>query len=62
MAVLIWAMIYPMMLQVDFSSIKNVGKKPKGLMLMLVVNWLIKPFTIGFFLHGFSLQNFTEHS
>lgn len=48
-AVLIWAMIYPMMLQVDFSSIKNVGKKPKGLMLTLVVNWLIKPFTMAFF-------------
>lgn len=48
-AVLIWAMIYPMMLQVDFSSIKNVGKKPKGLMLTVVVNWLIKPFTMAFF-------------
>jgi ACR3 family arsenite transporter len=42
-------MIYPMMLQVDFSSIKNVGKSPKGLILTLVVNWLIKPFTIAFF-------------
>ena len=48
-AVLIWAMIYPMMLQVDFSSIKNVGKRPKGLLLTLVVNWLIKPFTMAFF-------------
>ncbi len=48
-AVLIWAMIYPMMLQFDFSSIKNVGKKPKGLILTLVVKWLIKPFTIAFF-------------
>jgi arsenite transporter len=48
-AILIWLMIYPMMLQVDFSSIKNVGKKPKGLMLTLVVNWLIKPFTMAFF-------------
>lgn len=45
-AVLIWLMIYPMMIQVDFSSIKDVGKKPKGLLLTLVVNWLIKPFTM----------------
>lgn len=42
-------MIYPMMLQIDFSSIKNVGKRPKGLILTLVVNWLIKPFTMAFF-------------
>jgi ACR3 family arsenite transporter len=48
-AILIWAMIYPMMLQVDFSSIKNIGKKPKGLLLTLTVNWLIKPFTMAFF-------------
>ena len=48
-AILIWMMIYPMMLQVDFSSIKNVGKRPKGLVLTLVVNWLIKPFTMAFF-------------
>jgi arsenite transporter len=48
-AILIWAMIYPMMLQVDFSSIRNVGKTPKGLILTLVVNWLIKPFTMAFF-------------
>ena len=39
-------MIYPMMVQIDFSSIKQVGKKPKGLALTLVVNWLIKPFTM----------------
>lgn len=45
-AVLIWAMIFPMMIQVDFSSIKNVGKKPKGLILTLVTNWLIKPFSM----------------
>lgn len=45
-AVLIWLMIYPMMIQVDFSSIKNVGRKPKGLLLTLVINWLIKPFTM----------------
>lgn len=45
-AVFIWVMIYPMMVQVDFASIKDVGKKPKGLLLTLVVNWLIKPFTM----------------
>ena len=45
-AVLIWLMIYPMMIQVDFSSIKNVGKKPKGLLLTLTINWLIKPFSM----------------
>lgn len=47
-ALLIWLMIYPMMVQIDFSSLKDVGKKPKGLMLTLVVNWLIKPFTMAF--------------
>lgn len=47
-AVLIWLMIYPMMVQIDFSSLKDVGKKPKGLALTLVVNWLIKPFTMAF--------------
>ncbi len=45
-AVLIWLMIYPMMVQVDFSSIKDVGKRPRGLALTLVINWLIKPFTM----------------
>ncbi len=45
-AVLIWLMIYPMMLKVDPGCLKDVGKKPKGLMLTLVVNWLIKPFTM----------------
>ncbi len=48
-AILIWLMIYPMMLQIDFGSIKNVGKAPKGLVLTLVINWLIKPFTMAFF-------------
>ncbi len=48
-AILIWLMIYPMMLQIDFSSIKAVGKKPKGIVLTVVVNWLIKPFTMAFF-------------
>jgi len=45
-AVLIWLMIYPMMIQVDFSSIKDVGKKPKGLLLTVIINWLIKPFSM----------------
>lgn len=45
-ALLIWIMIYPMMVSVDFHSIKDVGKKPKGLCVTLVVNWLIKPFTM----------------
>lgn len=45
-AALIWLMIYPMMVQIDFSSLKDVGKKPKGLVLTLVINWLIKPFTM----------------
>lgn len=48
-AILVWLMIYPMMLQIDFSSLKNVGKRPKGLILTVVVNWLIKPFTMAFF-------------
>ncbi len=45
-AVLIWLMIYPMMLKVEPSCLKDVGKKPKGLALTLLVNWLIKPFTM----------------
>ena len=45
-AIFIWVMIYPMMVNVDFSSLKDVGKKPKGLCITLVVNWLIKPFTM----------------
>ncbi len=47
-ALLIWVMIYPMMVQIDFSAIKDVGKRPRGLMLTLTVNWLIKPFTMAF--------------
>ncbi len=45
-AILIWLMIYPMMLKVDFRSVKNVGKNPKGLFVTWVTNWLIKPFTM----------------
>jgi ACR3 family arsenite transporter len=48
-AILIWLMIYPMMLQIDFTRIKEVGKKPKGVVLTVVINWLIKPFTMAFF-------------
>jgi ACR3 family arsenite transporter len=58
-AVLIWVMIYPMMIQIDWSAVKDVGRKPQGLFLTLVVNWLIKPFTIAglgvlFFHHVFA--------
>ncbi len=45
-AILIWIMIYPMMLKIDFSSIKDVGRNPRGLVITWVVNWLIKPFTM----------------
>jgi ACR3 family arsenite transporter len=45
-AILIWLMIYPMMMKVDFASIKNVGKNPKGLFVTWITNWLIKPFTM----------------
>ncbi len=45
-AILIWLMIYPMMMKVDFQSVKNVGRNPKGLFITWVTNWLIKPFTM----------------
>ena len=45
-AILIWLMIFPMMLKVDFKSVKNVGSKPKGILITGVTNWLIKPFTM----------------
>ncbi|MDD2398007.1 MAG: ACR3 family arsenite efflux transporter [Sedimentibacter sp.] len=45
-AILIWIMIYPMMMKVDFKSIKNVGKNPKGLYVTWTTNWVIKPFTM----------------
>jgi len=45
-AVFIWIMIYPMMIQVDWGAVRDVGRRPKGLALTLVVNWLIKPFTM----------------
>ena len=58
-AVLIWVMIYPMMIQIDWSAIRDVGRRPRGLVLTLVVNWLIKPFTMAalgvlFFHHLFA--------
>ncbi len=58
-AILIWVMIYPMMTQVDFSSLKNLSQRPRGLCITLVVNWLIKPFTMAalgimFFEHVFA--------
>ncbi|MBP9034959.1 MAG: ACR3 family arsenite efflux transporter [Pseudomonadales bacterium] len=58
-AVLIWVMIYPMMIQIDWSAVKDVGRKPRGLLLTLTVNWLIKPFTMAalgvlFFKHLFA--------
>lgn len=58
-AVLIWAMVYPMMIAIDFGSLKAVGQRPKGLIITLVINWLIKPFTMAalavlFFNHVFA--------
>ena len=48
-AVLIWLMIIPMMMKVDFASVRNVGRRPKGLAVTLVINWLVKPFSMAFF-------------
>jgi len=45
-AVLIWGMVYPMMVNVDFASLRHIGERPKGLVITIVVNWLIKPFTM----------------
>ena len=58
-AVFIWVMIYPMMIQIDWSAVKDVGRRPQGLLLTLVVNWLVKPFTMAglgvlFFQHVFA--------
>ena len=58
-AVLIWVMIYPMMIQIDWTAVKDIRRKPQGLLLTLVVNWLIKPFTMAalgvlFFKHLFA--------
>ncbi len=58
-AVLIWLMIVPMMMKVDFAAIRNVGKRPRGLLVTLFVNWLVKPFSMAllawvFFKHVFA--------
>ena len=69
-AALVWIMIYPMMVQVDFGSIRDIRNKPKGLIITLVVNWLIKPFTMAalgwlffrvFFADLVDLQTATEY-
>ena len=52
-AVLIWLMVYPMMLKVDFSSVLNAGRNPKGLFVTLFVNWIVKPFSMAFFAYIF---------
>ncbi|HJF74821.1 arsenic transporter [Gallibacterium genomosp. 2] len=62
-AILIWLMIYPMMIQVDWDAIKDVGKKPQGLFLTLVINWLIKPFSmalIGWLFFNFVFESWVE--
>jgi len=48
-AILIWMMIYPIMLQVDFSSLKKIREKPQGIILTVIINWMVKPFTMAFF-------------
>ncbi|WP_349358177.1 ACR3 family arsenite efflux transporter [Stappia sp.] len=58
-AILIWAMVYPMMVAVDFASLRDIGRRPKGLVITVVINWLIKPFTMAalgvlFFQHVFA--------
>src|SRR6187402_2232762 len=58
-AVLIWLMIIPMMMKVDFASIRDVGQRPRGLLVTLFVNWLVKPFSMAliawlFFRHLFA--------
>ncbi len=57
-AVLIWLMIVPMMMKVDFASIRNVGKRPKGLLVTLFVNWLVKPFSMALIAWVFFRQVF----
>lgn len=53
MAVLIWLMITPMMMKVDFSSVRNVGKRPAGLLVTLFINWVVKPFSMALFAWAF---------
>lgn len=52
-AVLIWLMITPMMMKVDFSSVRNVGRRPAGLLVTLLVNWVVKPFSMALLAYGF---------
>ena len=59
-AVLIWLMIYPMMLKVDFGAVAGIAKRPKGLLITLFVNWLVKPFGMALFAWLF-LQNLFSH-
>ena len=62
-AMFIWVMIYPMMVQIDFSAIKDVGKNPKGLVLTIVINWLVKPFTmagLGWFFFTFLFADLVD--
>ncbi len=69
-AILIWVMIYPMMIQIDFAAVRDVGRRPQGLLLTLAINWLVKPFTMAalgvvFFRHVFApwvdAQSATEY-
>ncbi len=58
-AVLIWLMIYPMMLRIDFAALRGVGRRPRGILIVLLVNWLVKPFSMAalgwlFFKHAFA--------
>ncbi len=59
-AILIWVMIYPMMLKIDFASVKKVGQNPKGLVVTTVTNWLIKPFSMYFIARFFFMQGFAD--
>ncbi len=64
-ALLIWLMIYPMMLGVDFGAVKKVGQRPRGLLITLSVNWLVKPFTMALFallFMRFFFSSFIEES
>lgn len=60
-AILVWMMIYPMMVQIDFSSLKNVTQNSKGIGLTLVINWLVKPFSMAFFAWLFLDQIFQAY-
>ncbi|MBI2348892.1 MAG: ACR3 family arsenite efflux transporter [Deltaproteobacteria bacterium] len=59
-AVLIWLMITPMMMKVDFTALKNVGRKPRGLMVTLFVNWMVKPFSMALFAWVFLRYVFSD--